>query len=140
MVQQSKLTRSGHQNSWVRIIIAAALAAIGIAWIVVYLVVGSNQQKLPWMYDLANWNWVIGFGLFFIGLIVASNPGTPLGRGRGVLVGMLGSFLLGLAWIVLYYVAGSSGKVPLVTELGNYNLGVGIAFLAVGFVFATKWE
>ena len=65
---------------------------------------------------------------------------TPLGRGRGVVVGMLGSFLIGLVWIVLYYVTGSEMTLPLLTDLGQYNLMVGIGFMAVGFVYATHWE
>ena len=37
----------------------------------------------------------------FLGLVLAAHPSTPLGRGRGVVVGMLGCFLLGLAcWLV----------------------------------------
>ena len=61
-------------------------------------------------------------------------------RGRGVVVGMLGSFLIGLLWIVLYYVTGSEMTLPLLTDLGQYNLMVGIGFMAVGFVYATHWE
>ena len=53
---------------------------------------------------------------------------------------MLGSFLIGLLWIVVYYVTSQDVTVPLITELGNYNLLVGIGFMAVGFVYATKWE
>jgi formate hydrogenlyase subunit 4 len=128
------------QNSLPRIVVVSVLAVVGIAWVAVYLAAGRNGTSIPWMFDLGNWNWLIGFGLFFVGLTASANPGTPMGRGRGVLVGMLGSFLIGLVWIVLYYVTGSSGQVPLINELGNYNLFVGVAFLAVGFAFATKWE
>ena len=60
------------------------------------------------MADLGRWNYLIGFGLIFLGLAVAANPGTPLGRGRGVVVGMLGCFLIGLVWIVVYYVTGQT--------------------------------
>jgi uncharacterized membrane protein YdjX (TVP38/TMEM64 family) len=123
-----------------RTVLAAVLALAGIAWMVVYLVVAQNGTGLTWMADLGRWNYLIGFVLFFVGLAVAANPGTPLGRGRGVVVGMLGCFLLGLTWIVVYYVAGSTGTIPLVTELGQYNLVVGIGFMAVGFVYATHWE
>ena len=56
------------------------------------------------MADLKNWNYLIGFGLFFLGLIIAAHPSTPLGRGRGVVIGMLGCFLIGLLWICVYYV------------------------------------
>ena len=29
---------------------------------------------------------------------------------------------------------------PVFNDLGQWNLGVGIAFMAVGFTFATRWE
>ena len=39
-----------------------------------------------------------------LGLVVSAHPSTPLGRGRGVVVGMLGCFLIGLLWICTFYV------------------------------------
>ncbi len=92
------------------------------------------------MGDLTRWNYLIGFGLIFVGLAVAAHPSTPLGRGRGVVIGMLGCFLIGLIWIVLYYVLGSDITVQPFTDLSQYNLVVGIGFMAVGFVYATHWE
>ena len=73
---------------------------------VVYINVAQDGQKLTWMGDLERWNFLIGFGLVFLGLALAGHPGTPLGRGRGVVVGMLGCFLIGLVWIVVYYMTG----------------------------------
>ena len=61
-----------------------------------------------WVQDLQNWNYLVGFGLFMLGLVVAAHPSTPLGRGRGVVVGMLGCFLVGLIWICVYYVTQTS--------------------------------
>lgn len=123
-----------------RTVAAALLVVVGIAWMVVYINVAQDGQKLTWMGDLMRWNFLIGFGLVFLGLAVAGHPGTPLGRGRGVVVGMLGSFLLGLIWIVLYYMTGQDLSIPLMKNLGQYNLMVGIGFMAVGFVYATRWE
>jgi len=123
-----------------RVVLTALLVALGIAWIAVYLNVASAGGTLGWMADLGRWNLLIGFGLVFIGLAGAANPGTPLGRGQGVVVGMLGCFLIGLAWIVVYYVFGQTGSLPLLRDLGQYNLVVGIGFMAVGFVYATHWE
>jgi hypothetical protein len=91
--------------------------------------------------DLKRWNYVIGFGAFFVGLMVAAHPKTPLGRGRGVVIGMLGCFLLGLLWICTFYVISNDADgVPVFNDLGQYNLMVGIAFMAVGFTYATRWE
>jgi hypothetical protein len=93
------------------------------------------------MGDLGKWNYVIGFGLFFVGLLTSANPQTPLGRGRGVVVGMLGCFILGLLWICTYYVfADKLDNIWVFNDLSQWNLAVGIGFMAVGFSFATRWE
>ena len=126
--------------SVVRTVVAAVVAALGIAWMVVYINVAQDGEKLTWMGDLERWNFLIGFGLVFLGLALAANPSTPLGRGRGVVVGMLGCFLIGLLWIVVYYMTGQDLSIPLMKNLGQYNLVVGIGFMAVGFVYATRWE
>lgn len=126
--------------SVVRTAVAALLVVVGIAWMAVYLNVAQDGTALTWMTDLGRWNFLIGFGLLFAGLAFAAHPSTPLGRGRGVVVGMLGCFLLGLLWIVVYYVTGQDLTVPLVKNLGQYNLVVGIGFMAVGFMYATRWE
>ena len=120
--------------------LAALLVLAGIAYVVYYLTQVYDDQTPKRLADLGDWNWLIGFGLIFLGLGVAARPSTPLGRGRGVVVGMLGCFLVGLVWIVIYYVTSQDATVPLISELGNYNLLVGVAFMAVGFVYATHWE
>ena len=126
--------------SVVRTALAAALVVIGIAWMVVYINVAQDGEQLTWMGELLRWNFLIGFGLIFLGLAVAAHPSTPLGRGRGVVVGMLACFLFGLVWIVVYYLTGQDLSLPLMKNLGQYNLVVGIGFMAVGFVYATRWE
>lgn len=120
--------------------IAALLVVVGIAYVVYYVTAVYDDQTPQALADLGDWNWLIGFGLLMLGLAFAARPSTPLGRGRGVVVGMLGCFLVGLLWIVVYYVTSQDASVPLVSELGNYNLIVGVAFMAVGFIYATHWE
>jgi drug/metabolite transporter (DMT)-like permease len=123
--------------------VSLLLVLVGIGWLVVYQVVAgpdTDGTKLVWMGDLGRWNYLIGFLLIFLGLAFAAHPSTPLGRGRGVVVGMLGCFLMGLAWIVAYYITGQDLTVPLLTDLAQYNLVVGIGFMAVGFIYATHWE
>ena len=144
---------SGYQTSITRTAIAALLVVLGIAWIVVYINFAKDAatfqslpgvkkpaNPLPWMADLKRWNFAVGFGLIFLGLTAAAHKLTPLGRGRGVVVGMLGCFLIGLVWIVTFYFAGQGGPIPVMKDLDQYNLLVGIGFMAVGFTFATKWE
>jgi len=145
---------SGYETSLVRCAIVLVLIIAGIAWLAVYTNLAMDAAEwtkgfgkkpdtpFPWMSDLHKWNYLIGFGLAFIGLIVSAHKKTPLGRGRGVVVGMLGCFLLGLIWIVMYYFVGQDDSVhiPVMDQLNQSNLLVGVGFMAVGFTFATKWE
>jgi len=50
---------------------------------------------------------------------------------------MLASWLLGLAWLVVFYVAGQD--IPVMKDLGNWNLLVGMGLIALGFVVSTQW-
>lgn len=50
---------------------------------------------------------------------------------------MLALFVLGLAWIVTFYV--TQGSLP-ISALGNWNIVVGFAFIAGGFVVSTQWK
>ncbi len=131
---------TGPATSVVRTAVAVLVVVLGIAWTAVYINVAQDGEKLSWMGDLGRWNFLIGFGLLFIGLSLLANPATPLGRGRGVVIGMLGCFLLGLVWIIVYYMAGQPTSLPVIRNLDAYNLVVGIGFMAVGFVYATRWE
>jgi len=132
-----------------RFVIALVLILAGIGWLVFYYVQArGNPLAFPpvegtpkAIADLGDWNYAIGFGLLLVGLMVSAHPSTPLGRGRGVVVGMLGCFLIGLVWICTFYVFSDDlSKLPIFNDLGQWNLVVGIAFMAVGFSFATKWE
>jgi drug/metabolite transporter (DMT)-like permease len=137
-----------------RSVVALVLILGGIAWIVYYYVgvrPGPDDidpktfdpvySGIGFFGDLKKWNYVIGFGAILLGLVVAAHPSTPLGRGRGVVVGMLGCFLLGLLWICTYYVFSNDlSDIPVFNDLGQYNLMVGIGLMAVGFTYATRWE
>ena len=138
----------------VRFGVALLLMLVGIAWILYYYIgvrpdptvltkagnpVGPGGPNF--MGELKDWNYLIGFGAFFLGLMISAHPKTPLGRGRGVVVGMLGCFVLGLLWICTFYVISDDvSELAIFNDLGQKNLMVGIAFMAVGFTFATRWE
>jgi len=133
----------------VRFLISLVLVVAGIAWLVFYYAQArGNPLAFPpvkgspkAVADLGDWNYAIGFGAIMLGLMVSAHPSTPLGRGRGVVVGMLGCFLVGLVWICTFYVFSDDlSKLWVFNDLGQWNLVVGIAFMAVGFSFATKWE
>ena len=97
-----------------RFIVALVLIGLGIAWIAYYYIAfdptaipASEDGSPKFMRDLGDWNYLIGFGLM-VGLVVSAHPSTPLGRGRGVVVGMLGCFVIGLLWICTYYIFSNS--------------------------------
>jgi len=52
---------------------------------------------------------------------------------------MVGLFVVGLLWIVLYYILGRD-HLPLLGGLGNWNLLIGFAFIIGGIFTATRWE
>lgn len=134
----------------VRFVLALILFLGGIAWVAYYYTqVRVDPTVLPapkpggpkFMADLGDWNYLIGFGALLVGLMISAHPSTPLGRGRGVVIGMLGCFLFGLLWICTYYLfAERIQDIWVMDDLGNYNLAVGVGFMAVGFSFATRWE
>jgi len=66
---------------------------------------------------------------------------TPLEEQHsGRWVPITGSILLvlGLIWIVVYYVAGSD--IPGMSTLGTWNLLVGMGMIVAGFLVFTRWR
>ena len=52
---------------------------------------------------------------------------------------MVTMFILGLLWIVVFYLVGN--QIPLMSDLGNLtNVLVGFAFIGIGFALATRWR
>lgn len=50
---------------------------------------------------------------------------------------MAAFFLIGVAWLVVYYATQGSAPVP---AFGSWNLLVGFGFAIAGFVLATRWR
>lgn len=50
---------------------------------------------------------------------------------------MLAMFIIGLAWIVVFYV--TDGSLP-IDKLDNWNIVVGFGFIAAGFGVSTQWK
>jgi Cell division protein CrgA len=50
---------------------------------------------------------------------------------------MLGCFIVGIVWLVLFYVTGGSLPIKSIT---NWNLLVGFAFIIAGFMISTQWR
>ena len=53
---------------------------------------------------------------------------------------MVGSLLLGLVWIALYYVTSNNGPGLPVPAFGAFNLVIGFALFITGVVLATRWH
>lgn len=51
---------------------------------------------------------------------------------------MVTCFLLGIAWLVAYYV--SAGNVPVFDAVGGWSLVIGFGFIVAGFAVATQWR
>jgi hypothetical protein len=64
--------------------------------------------------------------------------GGPGHSGRWVVPTMLTLLLVGLAWIVVYYLAGSD--IPLMADLGGWNLLIGMGLISAGFAVSTQWR
>ena len=53
----------------------------------------------------------------------------------GLMVGLL---VLGLVWIVVYYVAGD--KIPFMVTLGVWNFAIGFGAMVIGLVMSMRWR
>jgi len=50
---------------------------------------------------------------------------------------MLGLMLLGLFWVVTFYVTGTGYPIP---NIGYWNLGIGFGLMITGFMMTTRWR
>jgi Cell division protein CrgA len=67
-----------------------------------------------------------------------NQPARPKGGGRWVVPVMLTLFIVGLLWIVVFYLAGT--EIPVMSDLGYWNLGIGMGMILLGLITAMKWE
>lgn len=58
--------------------------------------------------------------------------------GRWVVPTMVTLLIVGLTWVVLYYVAASS--IGFVSALGAWNVAIGFGFMFAGLMVATRWK
>ena len=58
--------------------------------------------------------------------------------GRWVVPVMLTLLIVGLLWIVVFYLAGT--EIPVMSDLGYWNLGIGMGMILLGLITAMKWE
>ena len=50
---------------------------------------------------------------------------------------MVANFLIGLIWIVIFYISPTSYPIP---GIGAWNMLVGFGFVGIGFSLATRWH
>lgn len=71
----------------------------------------------------------------------AENAETPRGKDAPNPVWfkpvMFGFMLLGLLWIIVYYLSQASWPVPV---LGPWNIMVGFGIMFIGFLMTTRWR
>ncbi|MDP4675783.1 MAG: cell division protein CrgA [Actinomycetes bacterium] len=71
----------------------------------------------------------------------AKNNRTPvkLGSGAWVAPTMVALFIIGLVYIVIFYIAGQD--IPIMRDLNPLvNVIIGFAFITGGFVVSTRWK
>lgn len=66
-----------------------------------------------------------------------SRKPVRVGGRRWIAPVMVTLWIVGLAWIVVFYLAPDA---KVIGDIGNWNIVVGMALIGLGFVFATKWE
>jgi hypothetical protein len=50
---------------------------------------------------------------------------------------MLGFMLVGLAWIIVYYLSQTQWPIP---ALQNWNILIGFGIMFIGFLMTTRWR
>lgn len=71
---------------------------------------------------------------------IPSDPAAeaiPAASPRWLVPLMLTSFLLGLLWIVLFYLVPG---MPVLSSLGSWNMVIGFGLIMVGFALSTRWR
>lgn len=64
----------------------------------------------------------------------------PVGN-RWAAPAMIISAVVGLIWIVVFYTLSNGDvSIPFYSDLGQWNLVIGMGFIVTAFGFAMKWE
>jgi membrane protease YdiL (CAAX protease family) len=72
--------------------------------------------------------------------VVAAAPSSPIHRPSPSWypIVMAAVFVLALAYLVAYYLAGDS--IPVMQDIGGWNFAVGFGILIVGLFMAVRWR
>ena len=69
--------------------------------------------------------------------VVVDAPHAPLESPAWLAPTMVAGFLIGLFWIVIFYVTQTQYPIP---GIGAWNMIVGFSFIGLGFALATRWR
>ena len=69
--------------------------------------------------------------------IFDAEPHGPIESPSWLAPVMVANFLIGLFWIVVFYVSQTTYPIP---GIGAWNMIIGFSFIGVGFSLATKWR
>lgn len=67
----------------------------------------------------------------------SSTPATPKPNPRWWAPVMVGLMVLGLIWIVVFYITQQAYPIP---GINLWNLGIGFGIAMVGFLMTTQWR
>lgn len=118
---------------------------IGLGVIAMALKLWGVLDEVAVFSTLGPWLFVIGLALVVIGvnviLVIRDRHTTNLIGNRWAAPMLVTTGVLGLLWLVLFYAfSGSSASLPVIDELGNWNMAIGMGFIIAAFGYATKWE
>lgn len=67
---------------------------------------------------------------------------TPVGADRNwVLPTFVTLMLLGVLWLVVWYITAATGTyIPGLSDLGSWNMAIGMGLMIAGFGVATQWK
>jgi hypothetical protein len=147
--QKPVKVRSKFRGGWFHPL-AFTMLLLAIAWAVgTYFATGPKDfpkvGTIPLLSSIGGWNWAIAIVLAFVAMSIADRtrpPAEPGARGwRYAGVAMCVCAIIGLLWVVVFYVtANSTVHIPFYSDLGQWNVLIGMGFIIAAFGFATKWE
>ena len=133
--------------------LAVALLLLAVGWFVatIFATTANDFPKVgevPVLFGIGRWNYAIVVALGLAAMSVADRtrpppqpgePGKVVNRWAGP--AMVTSAIIGLLWIVVFYVVGGTDTtIPFYSDLGQWNIVIGMGFILAAFGFAMKWE
>jgi hypothetical protein len=67
----------------------------------------------------------------------AAKSGPPKPNGRWFVPLMVSLLIIGLVWIVVFYVTQQAYPIP---KISYWNLGIGFGIMLTGFAMTTRWR